>query len=144
MKHLQRKRFGIAVLASLLVVWGLSVVWGCGYKGDSFALGIVQGRITIWSYPRNSGIGNPTGWKLGADRFEPIRWLPECWVERGWYVFAMPVWIPAAIALVVTVCVRQKRVLQEECPSCGYDRSGLREAAVCPECGKAKPKLAGQ
>ena len=52
---------------------------------------------------------------------------------------ALPLWIPAALtacwALIGWRRVHRRKA--HECASCGYDRTGLRAGATCPECGAA-------
>ena len=57
---------------------------------------------------------------------------------------AMPLWIPAAVSLLLTALafrldtLARRRVLAHLCPNCHYDRTGLAASAVCPECGREK------
>lgn len=53
----------------------------------------------------------------------------------------MPLWFPALLSLLPTAwawrleAVSKRRAKVGKCVSCGYDLSGLKAAAVCPECG---------
>jgi hypothetical protein len=55
--------------------------------------------------------------------------------------FALNTLFYAAVVLGMVECVafarRRVRRGKGRCPSCGYDRAGLAEGSVCPECGGA-------
>jgi hypothetical protein len=69
------------------------------------------------------------------------RWMP--WSSNGtWREAVIPLW-PLTVGCAATVCWlwlprAARRGRAGRCPTCAYDRCGLPEDAVCPECG-AKP-----
>ncbi|MBX9735578.1 MAG: hypothetical protein K2X32_01515 [Phycisphaerales bacterium] len=74
------------------------------------------------------------------DYFNNYRW----WMNGGWRSankwIAMPMWLViAAIAGLGGFAWRAERRarrahMRGACPSCGYDRTGLKPGAPCPEC----------
>ncbi len=81
-----------------------------------------------------------------SERIYPA-WIapPGLWTEVHRYPGGWDVSIPmsnlATLILGAGVILWRldRRRAAYECPKCGYDRRGLAEGAVCPECGSTSP-----
>ena len=75
---------------------------------------------------------------LDAERF---RWWMQYRSDSFGTLVSVPLWLPAAAAMLLTVTawkpelVARRRAGLGRCPKCNYDRLGLPHGAVCPECG---------
>ena len=76
-------------------------------------------------------------WRMWFDwgQAPPGNWA-YCWVY-------IPLWLlfPVAAVPAAVLWRRSMRLVDGVCSRCGYDRTGLREDALCPECGDPGPTI---
>lgn len=83
-----------------------------------------------------------------AEWSRSLVWLPAWERARTWkgntsMLVCMPLWIPFAMSAAASAWAWRrhwKRNRHGFCAECGYDRTGLPEGAVCPECGATPPQ----
>lgn len=139
--------YGGAVLTALLaMLWLASAVWYVGYTGRKLVLHVEPGRavLLLEAMPASS-IARRTFWESHAQLLQaPWRW----WFDggsvggaTGFTWIAVPLWVPAAATLMLTMTafrvdtLARRRERMNLCKTCGYDRTGLVNTSVCPECG---------
>ena len=116
--------------------------------------------VAGWSMSDGSGVmfrsgvvivhadpGGPNRQHFYARPYKPEFYWGFSWYARSrpsggsYWAFSVPLWIPAAGALIFTAIVwrldtlARRRARLNLCPKCHYDRAGLAAGAVCPECG---------
>ena len=130
---------GAAVTVLLVVVWIASKSWYLRCFGADSITIVHLGALTRW-------VGGASGpqrfymsWDWGANTPHEILW----WFRNEPGFWCLPLWVPALIALILTVpawrldTLARRRARVGFCPKCNYDRTGLAAGAVCPECGTA-------
>lgn len=71
-----------------------------------------------------------------------ILWLPSRANAMKCDFLAIPLWSLIPLAAIPVWWIRYtdqralRRTQQGRCPSCNYNRTGLPQGAICPECGK--------
>lgn len=95
-------------------------------------------NLDLWAQRAGlyAGVPWPNWLPSAPNRLLPL--LPVVPVASGLIgntlLFALPMF---GILSVPSLVRRWSRHLRGACPGCGYDRTGLDAAAVCPECGSA-------
>jgi len=137
---------GLAVTALLTVTWIGSRWWNLEYVTPTNKCWDVWAGALLFSVPRPGAYMYPPGPKLIGVPQEIRRyyWLPEIQDDRYWWSITLPLWVFAVPTLFAVAIgwkcenAARRRVRTGLCRSCNYDRTGLPEGAVCPECG-SKP-----
>jgi hypothetical protein len=155
-------KWGGAIATVLLVVW-IGSGWGAvscwaPYSGLSSRVG--DGGFEVsWGdglqLPPDQPVGGAfgEGWQIGTtytvcERF-PRGDFPTAWWWWGDLssnapavcVVAVPLWVPASLALAITAlawrldALARRRAMINLCATCRYDRTGLAAGVACPECG---------
>lgn len=147
-----RSGFAACALAWLLIsaAWLISCRWtvfSMAQFGDS--VGLRAGCVFyLWTTPAlRLRFHDQSGWPLELTwqgylnrRTTPMQWwvTPYTSTPSGRRSIDLPLW-PLWIATTIGVIVLWRKLrrfhLPGHCHQCGYDRTGLPIAAVCPECG---------
>ncbi len=68
------------------------------------------------------------------------------WRWWGWVANLLWYWVLAGVGLLTIVYIRETRdnlrPWEGQCPSCGYDLSGVAQGSQCSECGTVLPERA--
>jgi hypothetical protein len=139
--------------AGLVLAWITSAWWCASWRSpnsDSIAF-ILKGRVEVY-ISKTTPLGfvllgpPPAGFSAGAvSRLwmwdQSWQWRP--WARAGSFGFhaIIPLWLPVACtgAPALVLWRRRLRTRSGCCARCGYDLSGLKSGAPCPECGAARP-----
>lgn len=133
---------GLAASVVLATAWIGSVWWQFWwYKRDGESVFVVNGILETTHVGGRGSLRNARGhWRLY--RVPPaIEWLARLDVRSNPWDVQVPIWslvLPAALATAVawrSDAIARRRFRAGACASCGYDRRGLADDAVCPECG---------
>ncbi len=151
-------KWGGAVVAALLVAAWIGSAWRyvvwTSTTGDWVS--VDAGRLVVGQFGPGSnpakfrilragstpGFTRPPGWHSG----ETLTSFSSNWWFSGtklgsFRVRAAPLWVLVAPTVVLTGAawrrdaIARRRAMAGCCAECGYDLRGLREGAVCPECG---------
>lgn len=131
--------------------WDYGWIWLGQPPGNTnrYILGIAHGSIivgghAVTSLAQDLGLRQESG-PVVQQRYGSLRWRPapasEISAEMR-YGLVLPLWIPyVLIAIPTGLLVRAERRERRQmrahlCAKCGYDRRGLVDGAVCPECGE--------
>lgn len=154
--HIAQRLFGVS-LAILLVFWGSSPWISATYydaRSDPL-IRVEYGGGGVWLYRGSlsaSGLGRPSpnrqvgfSCKINRPWLNPTdwNWKPRGKISNGPSYLGVSIWIPLWILIIATlpptglICAYLLRGRAGYCPKCQYDRRGLGETVVCPECGKA-------
>jgi hypothetical protein len=137
----------LSLLVVTLLVGLLGLRWGVLRSGARSYLHVSNGVVELdWNPRRSDNAPIWTGWRVhsyGQAGWTFGGWLPERGMNPigGWRFIVVPLWMFAAPGLIGVVGFgflrrrHRRRVAGSACVACGYDRRGLPEAAVCPECG---------
>ena len=125
----------------LFLAWIGTKFWWIAWRGQGgmwFDIweGALSGGDTGYAF-RSRYIGLDVG-LMGP---EPFRWWPawKLW-STGWQ-FALPLWIPTVVVMVVAIIawrldfMASSRARSGNCSKCNYSLSGLTPNTPCPECG---------
>lgn len=108
---------------------------------------IDDGRVEGGLATLPHSMGSPLNALMSISLREPpgFKWHFR-WRNDSTYIgVAVPLWFPAAVALVPTAfawrldTLARRRAKLAACPKCSYSTIGLAPSAVCPECGFAAP-----
>jgi hypothetical protein len=131
---------GAAVTVLLVVVWvGSGWRYAAAWRAKGMVWIVSSGGLVVQEEA-------PAIDSAGAIyRGQPFQLLlsPRCTHAAPWWEVFIPLWIPALAAATLAIIawrldtLARRRVKLNLCPKCGYDRTGLRDAAggKCPECG---------
>ncbi len=139
---------GAAITLTLLVVWIAS-----GWMNTSCALPrhgrvvLRDGRVSfykpdpkvVWGGDVVSVTGR--GVLIREQESDNFKWWVSSDTDSFGLRVAMPLWLPAAAWMFVTLAawrpeiVARRRARAGRCRGCNYDRTGLAAETVCPECG---------
>ena len=130
---------GAAITALLIATW-LGSGWSafCPYSSNDTWVEIWAGRASIHKYlapPSPDSIHAAPPYRLDW-------WFSFCGGAGSWDCY-IPLWLPAALSLLITAVawrldsLARRRASLNLCPTCRYDRTGLPTLAPCPECGVA-------
>jgi hypothetical protein len=132
-----RRRVFIWGTAIQLLLWGtsrhLTICWNLSDRAQ-LAIGAGAARFMLINGDLTFAQG-----VYGGRTKEPWSWWFHAMVELedGYASIVVPLWSFAAglggIGLALEV--RSRRSKHGLCASCGYDRSGIGVASLCPECG---------
>jgi hypothetical protein len=137
-------KWGGAVLSVVLVaVWIGSRWWWFGYlsRGGTWGVGVSAGTVVI-GYAKPGVWSSPHGFLLRfADPPLHFAWWfnSESQPISTWW--SVPLWVSTIPPLLATGAawrldaLARWRARAGHCAKCGYDLRGLRDGAVCPECG---------
>lgn len=146
-KHSWAKVCAWVALLVAVAGFALSLVVWVSYGTSEWEVGVSRGAVAFVPESYFSGESVVPGWSIGELRSRsPMRWLPRRHQGGGGgYLYIVPLWIPviAAAGVVVWLTVRERQITSPSaCATCGYDCTGVPEAGVCPECGKARAEEA--
>jgi hypothetical protein len=107
-----------------------------------------RGHVFSSFYPPTPGGTFPDAW--GVMRHSVWwYWKPSAGLDMGGWQLSLPLWIPFCVSLPVTALawrldsLARRRAKTHLCPQCRYDRTGLTQNTLCPECGAAAPVVMG-
>lgn len=113
-------------------------LWGVTWQGES---GVSV--ILMWGTLGAHNLLDPTsvGWRVRGFEWPMPAWLwhIDVSISQDGFLLSVPLWIPAAAAVLVIAAVwgerwrRRIRFAKGLCPACCYDCSGIM--GRCPECG---------
>ncbi len=143
---------GLCSLSGILVVLALTVrgreVWVLSWHVGRFGVNVEGGVAGIaWTRERYAHQGATYKWTAWVSNFwergyySKVIWYSNDDVVRGVFV---PLWIPAAVLVPLTVVAWLKRVACAPagcCAQCGYNLTG-NVSGICPECGTLIPRSA--
>jgi len=129
----------LSVTALVGLLW-LSTIWlGLFFTAGSVEVVVVLGRVLIG--PSNRLM--PEQKVLRPRRDIGFVYELQGWVwsfsgghEDGIWYFNMPLWVPFLAGSALSFALLHRRAHRETHCRCGYDRTGLKPASKCPECGK--------
>ncbi len=78
------------------------------------------------------GAGGMSGYKFG------FGYNSGSFTEVSPWPVPLVFW-PVGAVLLRAGSLKRRRAANNQCPSCGYDRAGLKASASCPECGTTSP-----
>ncbi|MBX3359201.1 MAG: hypothetical protein KF745_12330 [Phycisphaeraceae bacterium] len=139
--------FAIVTVLSV-TAWGVSVRWTVFYMGHPFLdrFGVDAGyvlyvRVPLDAFAVDQLPDAPWTWHW-LRRETPMGWSWPTYhrsLSGGYSDVSCPLWLTALGGVAGAVlCRRQALRLDRRgcCLHCGYPRTGLPAAAVCPECGR--------
>ncbi len=138
-----------AVMAIVVaVVCVLSFFFEGGYSGTTHGTYVTGGICLHWKEAYTSRWNRHIGYYMM--RFSPSPYwrtkdylVPRVSIVDSWSRdIRLPLYIPIAVFSASWLACsrleqRAQRRLTNACAKCGYDRSGLARASVCPECGQS-------
>jgi hypothetical protein len=101
---------------------------------------VAAGIVVIGHATPNEAI-HSYGSRYGFNDAPGLAWWFVWQNLPGWAWVWVPLWVPTVPPLIATGAawrldaVARRRARAGCCAKCGYDLRGLREGAVCPECG---------
>ena len=148
-------KWGCLSLGSVMLFAAVTGYWwylGCGGWGT---LGGSQNTLVVEICTQGVGLARlsspiippsaPSRWRFRRAEHSPGLW-PWVRVGRlGGPGVDVMVQVPMSNLALLTLSAGMifwrldRRRVTHECPKCGYDRRGLAEGAVCPECGSTSP-----
>ena len=149
---------GAAVTVLLVVVWIGSGGWQmeCFWPESPQIIGFValQDGSLMWgtivaTRPSDRALDHAVV-RMGFYRYPPVNGKIVWHWNLAFWMFhfrsaCIPLWGPLVVVALATVSAwhldtfARRRALLNLCPKCNYDRIGLADGAVCPECGSALP-----
>jgi hypothetical protein len=148
---------GAAACVLIVVAWFASGWWtlylGYGSRAAFRVVQVAAGQVELIWRDRSAGgqSGLILGWVAGArrDTARSARWWWGIDHERFYpsgssaldtEVVYLPLYLPLLLIAAPTAWLIWRGRVRPPglCPACGYDRSGLRAGAPCPECGKGE------
>lgn len=148
------KWVGTVLTLALLAVQvgsGWLGLFRCDYRGPRIETAVSSGQVmVIYRSKPVTTLPNPA-WETGFLRvFIAAREFTWVFVRPGGIVYSktqrasVPAWYLVLAAAIPTLIAwrldwsARRRMLQGSCPHCKFNLAGLRENAVCPECGKGR------
>ena len=154
-----RRRTGIAcvglqlVFLTLLVVSTQAAIHLPAYGSldePGFSITVVRGRIeaeiVTFATPMIPMRREEPAWLRPLDDVELDLGFTLFWSEGSrmgvtygkWIEIGIPLWFVMLVSATPAILIwwRTRRVPPGLCRNCRYDLAGLKEGAVCPECGK--------
>lgn len=129
------------MLLLMFVLWNLSVVPGIAYTSGADQYRVGAGSLVYVSFPHGGYAEAFSTWHFGETDGGGLRWLPRWHTSTPWTDISFPLWIPVVLLVVLTVLlwkISGNTSIASTCSACGYDCTGVPDAAPCPECGKAR------
>lgn len=147
---------GVVACFAMMVVMGLGARWDAGWarmgqppgNANAYVIGM-EGGVLMAGWGKITSLDDDLALRarplfMAQRRLEPVRWLPASLpavYPLASFGFLLPLWIPIVLTAIPTgLLVRaerreRRRMRAHLCAKCGYDRRGLVDGAVCPECG---------
>ena len=136
---------GVVVTVLLVAVWIWSGCRGVVRSSPSgYRLAFARGQVGVLIPTKESDRRDIHWYWLGSPEsgFHVYWWLsyPTWGSIPG---VAIPVWMIAAPSMLITSLafridsLARRAERRGKCFKCGYDRTGLSQSAICPECGTA-------
>ena len=140
------KWFATGIVGLILVAWPLSRWWSVSLRlPNRCSVSVMSGAVFVGAEAALAGVPEvPVGVYFQDNLMGElgIFWTSRHIKSSMTEVVMIPLWIPLLFVLAPAGAlwrvdiVRRRRHHQNFCPSCGYDRRGLRTGVLCPECGK--------
>jgi hypothetical protein len=136
----------------------LAAVWigsrwsyvGYASQGGACWVSVSAGTVVIEHVTTGVWPNPPTRWNVLLQQPHLAWWFGRKSGPWGWSV-GVPLWVPTVPLLLATGAawrldaLARRRARAGCCAKCGYDLRGLRDGAVCPECGgPAPPRVSGE
>ncbi len=139
------KEAGALLGVVLVAVWIGSAHGYVGWRNaNGYWISVNRGRIAAGQRDRAA----PPGWFGGRYPMDMCWWFD--WTKRGsWRFLAVPLWVPAGLAMAAGAAAWRLDVLAWRrartgyCPQCGYDCRGIPAGSPCPECGAGPGPIRG-
>jgi hypothetical protein len=136
---------GAAVTLLLVVAWAWSGrytvgVWWASPRSPPWEYSLALSAGSIQLIRSDQYFGTESGYTGVHRHRNGILWR-AFWRNGSPMVVLLPLWFVAAPSLLTTVlawrldALARRRARLGFCPICHYDRTGLAEPAICPECG---------
>jgi hypothetical protein len=135
---------GPAVTVLLVVLWTGGGWYHLSWRGlGGFGVGVREGRLrcgVLNSYGR-SILAPGISLRLIGQPTPSVTLFTVTPVAR---FVAVPLWLVSGPLLLMTAIawrldtLARRRAHAGSCPKCGYDRTGIGDDVICPECGTLK------
>ena len=127
--------------AMLFLIW-IGSGWWATYWNASHDVGAGFFRGQLWIRCCDKGYFStpvPADYQLGYHPFGGIDWNAMWGRYGGDGYIILPLWPLVLVAFFSAIaawwCDVRATVSRPRCAGCGYDKAGLRNGVVCPECG---------
>lgn len=136
---------GVTIACVSIALYAISQRWELGLNDDGRVFTVSRGVVHMawpmeeYEYTPLVSIGRcSSNFRIGMPSFTEI---PSSRSSSGFWIVVLPLWMPflLGLGLAAPVLLHMRRMrFGNVCPACDYDRTGLPDDAVCPECGKER------